>query len=106
MTTPETPIPTGPLAVEEQEASKRLVWTDIAEIDEAILAHCSQRWYKLARVLSMASEVLQPKYPALSFPFYTERVRELVANGQLMAQGNLDFTRFSEIRLSEANADR
>ena len=44
----------------------------------------------------MNSDVRVPGLPDL---YYAQRVRALVENGQLVAEGNLDFMRYSEVRL-------
>jgi len=45
----------------------------------------------------LAAEDIVPRVPDF---FYTERIRHLVVAGKLESEGNLDYMRFSEVRLS------
>lgn len=37
--------------------------------------------------------------PGLPDLFYAERIKALVARGELIAEGNLEYMRYSEVRL-------
>ena len=78
---------------------EKLTDADLQIIDAAILATCSTGWLKVARVMLNTEEALRNRYPALSYIFYTERLRWLVDEGSLESQGDLAYMRFSEVRI-------
>lgn len=53
-------------------------------------------------VVAIAMDAYPDQYYDIPAIFYGQRVRELVATGQLEAQGNLRRMRFSEVRLKSA----
>ena len=67
-------------------------------IDAALLAEVTPRWRKVAMVISCAMQ--QPSH-VLGVPdtFYGQRVAALVNAGRIEAQGNVEYLRFSEVRL-------
>lgn len=95
---PEGP-PDTELDEEEQADVDALTADDIARIDEALLAQCDWSWRKVAmlvgRLLSKSAEV--PDFVPVGY--VAQRVQALVAAGRLESQGNLDYIRFSEVRL-------
>ncbi|MGA2495748.1 MAG: DUF3658 domain-containing protein [Roseiarcus sp.] len=71
----------------------------VDELDATILSHARQRWLKVAMV---AAQTMQERRLGLSdeqFDIVVARVRDLVAQGRLVSQGNLGRPRFSEVRL-------
>jgi hypothetical protein len=68
-------------------------------IEAAILAECSERWRKVARVVTRTEDVLKTRYPGLTFHFYTEYLSLLVEEGRLDSQGYVYYIRHSEVRL-------
>jgi hypothetical protein len=69
------------------------------ELDATILSHACKRWQKVAMVAACA---MQDRGLGLSddqFDTVVARIRALVARGLLVAQGNLNRPRFSEVRL-------
>ena len=54
---------------------------------------------KVARVVVWTEEALKNRYPGLSYVFYSQRVIRLAEAGRLESQGNLEYIRFSEVRL-------
>ena len=95
----EVPIANPLLSAEEQVAVSKLTDTDIRVIDAAILANSSNRWLKVARVVSHTEEELRQRYPELSYIFYAQRLIQLVEVGRLDSQGDLEYMRFSEVRI-------
>jgi hypothetical protein len=95
----EIPIGNPPLSPEEQAAVEKLTDTDLKTIDATILANCSAGWFKVAAVTWDTEKTLTSLYPALSYVFYTERLRWLVNEGRLESQGDLRHMRFSEVRI-------
>ena len=97
--TDEVPEPNPPLSAEEESAVARLTPGDITFIDTAILSCASPRWQKVAMVAIRAIEKLKPGYPDFSPAFYARRVQILADQGKLESQGDLNYMRFSEVRL-------
>ncbi len=99
----EPPEPLGQpdtlLTEEDEELVSMLGAPDLEVIDTALLAECSSSWRKVARVVGTTMRKLQHEFPDLPDSYYALRVTELVASGRLESQGNLDYMRFSEVRL-------
>lgn len=95
----ETPIENPPLTGEELSAVAKLTEADLQTIDATILANCSDRWFKVARVVFFTEDALTNRYPGLSYVYYTRRVAELVDEGRLESQGYIFFMRHSEVRI-------
>jgi hypothetical protein len=55
----------------------------------------------VARIVGMAIGELQIKIPDVPDIYYAQRVQNLVALGKLESQGNLEYMRFSEVRLPQ-----
>ena len=98
----EVPIANPPLSAKEQAAVAKLTDADLQIIDAAISANCSAGWFKVARVVVDTEKALGSRYPALSYIFYTERLRRLVDERKLESQGDLRYMRFSEVRIPAA----
>ncbi len=95
----ETPEAKPPLTAAEKAAARRLTEEDLKIIDTAIL-ECSRRdWQKLAKVCSRVHAELAARFPVFSYALYAERIAFLADQGLLEAQGDLDYLRFSEVRL-------
>jgi hypothetical protein len=95
--------PDGPLSAAQQAIVEALSTDQIAEIDKALLTNCNQRWRKVAAVVGFTmSDDAMASFPGVPDIFYALRVRSLVENGVLEASGNLDYMRYSEVRLSRA----
>jgi len=86
------------LDAEDLLAVAALTQDDIAAIDRALLASCGNAWTKAALVVAVAMDAYPDLYHDIPDVFYSQRVRELVSNGQLEAHGDLHRMRFSEIR--------
>jgi len=95
----EIPIPDPPLTPEEQARVAQLSEGELQSIDDALLANATRRWRKVAMVVGMT--MMHDRNPAPGIPdiFFAQRVRRLVERGLLESQGNLEFMRFSEVRL-------
>ena len=93
--------PDGPLAPEQQAVVDMLRADELATIDEGLLANCCDQWRKVARVVG-TTLMRDSGYRFTGVPdvFYAQRIRLLVERGLLEAQGNLDFMRYSEVRLA------
>ena len=98
----EIPLPNPPLTAEEQSAVEKLTDADLQVIDAAILANSSNRWLKVARVVTSTEDTLSNRYPDLSYVFYSKRLIRLAEEGHLESQHNLEHIRFSEVRIPGA----
>lgn len=99
----DTERPEGPpdtkLDEDQQATVAALTEEQIALIDARLMAECSTSWQKMARVAIPL--VLEPPEGIAELPYgyLAQRVQALVASGRLESQGNLDYMRFSEVRL-------
>lgn len=95
----EVPIPPDPLTEEELATIAALSIDSIQTIDATILSHAHKRWKKVAMVVGLTME--DSRLSALGLPdlYFAQRVRILVEKAQLEGAGNLDYMRFSEVRL-------
>ena len=97
--TDEVPELNPPLSAEEQSAAASLTPEDFAYIDSAIISCASPRWQKVAMVIIRTIGKLEQRYPVFSSAFYVQRVQILADEGRLESQGDLDYMRFSEVKL-------
>ena len=98
------PIPDSYLGLEEQEMAARLPSTDLDVIDAALIAATVETWRKMSRVIGDALFTSQSKFPGLPLGVYVQRVQALVQEGVLLAQGDVQFMRHSEIRLPQKDS--
>jgi hypothetical protein len=87
------------LDADEQELVSRLTQPDLELIDGMLIANSASSWRKVARVVGTAMSTLRKQFPGVPDGFYAQRVVALVQRGELQAQGNLEYMRFSEVRL-------
>jgi hypothetical protein len=100
----EEPEPEPSLSAEELERVSQLTDDELRLIDEALLAEADVNWRKVARVVGFA--IGKPSHvQGIPDVYYAQRVRRLVEAGRLESQGNLEYMRFSEVRLPGANRD-
>jgi hypothetical protein len=99
MSNEEVPAPLDPLTAEEEARIAQLTETDLNEIDDCILSNATTQWRKVAIVVAFAVNALSDLFSGLPDSFYARRIQKLVAQGRLDSQGNLEFMRFSEVRL-------
>ena len=92
--------PDLPLTLEQADRASRLSAEQLRAIDLALLARASTRWRKVALIVGSAME--DDACTGLDLPdvFFSSRVRALVTSGALESFGNLDYMRFSEVRLT------
>jgi hypothetical protein len=91
--------PDPPLSPEQAQLAASLSAEFVAAIDAELLSHARQHNRKVAMLVGIAMGNPNVRAPGLPDLFYAQRVRELVARGHLVAEGNLDFMRYSEVRL-------
>ena len=88
-----------PLTPEELRKVERLSAHEVATIDQALLANAALQWRKVARVVGTSMTSLDSRVAGIPDVYYSQRVANLVSEGQLESQGNLRRMRFSEVRL-------
>ncbi len=73
------------------------------QIDTAILAAARPAWRKVAMVLIKACDAVGDSLPAgeQGLNIVAKRIEALVSKGYLVAQGNIQNWRHSEVRLSQ-----
>lgn len=79
----------------------KLTDADLQIIDSAIMTNSSNRWQKVAWVVWQTEKALSGGYPGLSYIFYALRLIQLVDEGHLESQGDLEYMRFSEVRIPQ-----
>jgi hypothetical protein len=96
--------PDGPMTPEEQAVAKSLAPEIIQKIDAALLSHARIRERKVSMIVGLAMGNPEVRVQGLPDVFYAQRVKALVASGQLLAEGNLDYMRYSEVRLPDSKS--
>lgn len=95
----EIPMENPPLSTEELSIAAKLNEADRQVIEATILANCSERWLKVARVVGRTEDALRMRYPGLTCVFYTECLCRLADERRVESQGHLLYIRHSEVRL-------
>lgn len=98
---PETPVPDPPLSTEQQDRVELLTAEELQRIDDSLMADASTQWRKVARIVGSAMTANRDSIKDVPDVFYSSRVRKLVEAGRLVSAGNLDYMRFSEVKLPE-----
>ena len=96
--------PDLPLSAEEDAAYAALTNDDLKAMDAALLEDCVRYGRKVARIVGtafMSAKFRDREIPPLCF---AQRVVELVNQGKLIAEGNLNYMRYSEVRLPLTNS--
>jgi hypothetical protein len=98
----EAPEPDPDLTSEQRLLVEKLSKEEIQKIDDLLLFHAQHSWRKVAMLVGLA--MMDQKRPkGVPDIFYSQRVRKLVGEGRLESQGNLQYMRFSEVRLPDGN---
>jgi hypothetical protein len=84
-----------------QERIDALTADQLRRIDDALMAGASTQFRKVARVIGTAMAANRDSIQRIPDDFYLLRVQQLVKDGRLLSQGDLDHMRFSEIKLPE-----
>lgn len=92
-------IPDPPLSSDEARVAASLSEEFIERIDAELLKHARRQPRKVAMLVGLTMSNPSVRVPGLPDVYYAQRVRWLVARGVLLAEGNLDFMRYSEVRL-------
>src|SRR5678816_3729186 len=91
--------PDPPLTPEQAIHVSRLKQEDLWEIDRVLLAQSAPEWRKVARIVAMTSGELSERFANIPDIYYAQRLRRLVAVGELESQGKLEYLRYGEVRL-------
>jgi hypothetical protein len=68
-------------------------------IDALLLGHSSGTWQKMARIVADTMSKVPPDLADVSYGYFTQRLRHMVAAGLLEARGNVSIMRYCELRL-------
>ena len=77
------------------------------QIDDAILNAVGERWTKIAMAINRVVKAMGKDLTTAAdedFEFVFKRIQELVIDGRLAAQGNIENWRSSEVRRAEDNS--
>jgi len=91
--------PDGPMSAEEEAIAALLSQQMVEKIDKALLSHAKLRGRKVAVLVGLTMMDPEVRVPGLPDLYYANRVRVLVERGLLVAEGDLDYMRYSEVRL-------
>jgi len=91
--------PDGPMTSDESAIVSALDPDFVRKVDEALLSHAHHKSRKVAFIVARTMRDATLRLPGLSDLFYASRVKELVKQGFLIAEGNLDYMRYSEVSL-------
>lgn len=91
--------PDGEMTPEQAKLAASLSPELIERIDACLLSFVIERNRKVARVVASAMMDKTLSVPSLPDLFYRDRVKLLVEKGLVVADGNLDYMRYSEVRL-------
>ncbi|HEY4417261.1 MAG TPA: hypothetical protein VGO57_16340 [Verrucomicrobiae bacterium] len=95
----EIPKEIPPISMEEKSIAAKLNDADLLLIEAVIMAECSERWLKVARVVTRTEDKLKAQFTGLTYIFYTECLHLLVEEGRLDSKGYVFYIRHSEVRL-------
>lgn len=99
----EKPDPDPDLTEDEKLLVEKLSVDEIQEIDDLLLSHARDNWRKVAMIVGLTMMSHENRESGMPDIFYAQRVRLLVERGQLESQGNLQYMRFSEVRILSSN---
>jgi len=95
----EIPKPDPDLTDEEKTLVEKLSQKDLELIDAALLSKAKNNWRKVAMIVGVTMMDLPNRVKGIPDIFYSLRVRKLVEAGHLESQGNVQYMRFSEVRI-------
>lgn len=92
-------LPDSPLTTEQRAIVDSLDGKFLEKVDETLLSHAKKSQRKVAMIVGLAMGNSEIRISGLPDVFYAQRVKKLVEDGKLVAEGNLDYMRYSEVRL-------
>lgn len=87
------------LSSDQEARAALLTLQELDRIDNSLLSHVRQEWRKLATIVGLAMAECDGEIRNVSDAFYSRRVGRLVAQGRLLAFGDLKRMQRCEIRL-------
>jgi hypothetical protein len=90
--------PDGKLTSEQEMLVKQLTEDEVYEIDMALLSNTNDRWHKVAMVVAKTMQKLPCRINGIPDIYYSQRIRNMVDEKQLVARGDLSYMRYSEVR--------
>lgn len=90
--------PDGKLTPEQEQLVGQLTVDQVREIDMALLSNTNDRWRKVAMVVATTMLELPSRINDIPDIYYSQRIRKLVDEKQLVAIGDLSYMRYSEVR--------
>jgi hypothetical protein len=84
---------------QQQTVAESLSLDFVARVDAALLSHATAKNRKVAMLVGLTMGDQALRVPGLPDVFYAQRVTALVAGGLLIAEGNLDYMRYAEVKL-------
>jgi hypothetical protein len=94
-------LPDPPLTSEQRAIVDSLDDEFLKRVDETLLSHAKKRERKVAMIVGLAMSSSEIRISGLPDIFYAQRVKKLVEAGKLVSEGNLDYMRYSEVRLPQ-----
>ena len=91
--------PNPPMTPEQQAVADSLSPEFVQAIDDELLSYAATTNRKVARLVMSAMSNPNLRVSGLPDIFYGQRVKVLVSKGLLIADGNLDYMQYSEVRL-------
>ncbi|MCU7933223.1 MAG: DUF3658 domain-containing protein [Candidatus Thiodiazotropha sp. (ex Codakia rugifera)] len=95
--------PDGKLTPEQEILVRLLTDNEVLEIDMALLSNTNDKWRKVAMVVATTMFDLTCRIEGIPDIYYSQRIRKLVGEKQLVARGDLTYMRYSEVRKPLAN---
>jgi Protein of unknown function len=92
-------VPDPLLSPDQARVAASLSSEFIERIDAELLKHARRHGRKVAMLVGLAMRNPSVRVPGLPDLYFAQRIRLLVAKGELISEGNLDFMRYSEVRL-------
>ena len=91
--------PDPPLNEYQQSIVGALSSDFVKEVDRVLLSYITKNGRKVAMVVGLA--MMNDNIRILGLPdmYYAQRIKKMVRDGVVVAEGNLDFMRYSEVRL-------
>ena len=99
------PYPDTDLSAAEQDLVSLVDQSDLEAIDQALVDNSVASWRTVARVVGGAMVTLEARVPSIPLGPYVGRIAVLVERRALLARGDIDFMRLSEVRLPPAAKD-
>lgn len=95
----EPPEPDPDLDDAQKSIVAKLSQHELNEIDRLLLSCAADNWRKVAMLVGLAMSDDQLSEKGIPDIFFSQRIRKLIEAGHLESDGNLQYMRYSEVRL-------